>query len=342
MNRYSTKRLCLENEKDWELFNKNDKNGSFFHSLKWKKIIEASFGYISHYFLVFDKNKVVAICPFFEITLQGFRGLSTLPNSDLSHIIIEEKHCNKDLVSTIFDETKKITKEKKLSFIIFNNQSLETQKLFNKFKPIQNSSATGDMLLDLKINNSKNIWHEVFSKIGKGKPRKFIKRFEKDNYKIKEVQNKKDLKDFYKYYKENLEYISAFPYPFYHFEQLYNTYKSNELRITLLHKNNESIGGLLSFIYPPKKEMYLRYLALKRDVPNKYHQTYYLYWDSILKAEEMKINTISFGSTINDQNDTRYRIKRQFGCNYRDNYSIIIPINPIFKFGYKMYNYFHK
>lgn len=40
-----------------------------------------------------------------------------------------------------------------------------------------------------------------------------------------------DLKIFYKYYKDNLEYINIVAYPFSHFKELWNTYSSTDMRI---------------------------------------------------------------------------------------------------------------
>ncbi|MDL5501748.1 MAG: hypothetical protein QSU88_00880, partial [Candidatus Methanoperedens sp.] len=74
---------------------------------------------------------------------------------------------------------------------------------------------------------------------------KYIKRFDNDGFIIKEINSTEDMKKFYMYYKRNIEFKKANPYLFSHFEDLLNTYSSEEMKLTLLYKDEIVAGGQL-------------------------------------------------------------------------------------------------
>jgi len=333
--------LCLDNEKDWKEFNEKTYDGSFFHTLKWKSILERSFGYKSHYFLVYYKDRVIATCPFYESSLKGFKGLMPLPNSDYHHILVDKQNFNHLVAKTITNKCHDISKKNRLSFILINTLSKEIKDNFNEPNLFPFPwYIIGTMILDLKENHPEKIWNNIFSQ--KGKQRKYIRRFIKDGFKIKEVKSLKDLKIFYKYYKTNLEYINAVPYSFSHFEEIWNTYSSTNMITTLLYKNEKVFGGQLHFLYPSRKTIYLKYLALNRDIPRKYTPTYYIFWDAIVRASQMGYTTICYGSTNPNPDEIHYQIKKKFGCYYEESYSIVFPLSVTFKVAYHTYQFANK
>ena len=339
MTNYSIEELSVDNEKEWDRFNENFEDGSFYHTLKWKMILEKSFNFKSHCFLVRHREEVISICPFYEVTIKGFNGLQLLPESDYNNLLIENKHLNNLILKSIVDKTEKIVKNNKLSFAIISTLNKKAAGLSNNYDSLP-FPITGNMEVDLRENSPEKIWNDIFSK--KDNQRKYIKRFDKDWFKLREIKSIKDLEIFYKYYKENLKFINAPPYLFSHFEKLLNTYSSSDIRITLLHKDEVIAGGLLAFLFSPKKTMYLRYLALNRQLPNKYHAPYYLYWDALMKASQMGYDKVSFGGTPNDSEDYNYRLKKKFGCSYKEIYSFILHYSTTFKFGYNVYRFIKK
>jgi hypothetical protein len=82
-------RLNNDNIELWEDFNQTMDDGTFYHTTKWKRILEL-LGYTPHYYLVFDGDETVAICPFFEFNIKSFKGITSLPDSDYNHLIIKD------------------------------------------------------------------------------------------------------------------------------------------------------------------------------------------------------------------------------------------------------------
>jgi hypothetical protein len=107
------------------------------------------------------------------------------------------------------------------------------------------------------------------------------------------------------------------------------------VRITVLSKNSTFAGGLCTITYKPKKTVYFLYLSLNRSLPNTYHPTYHLFWEAINWAWNNQYEKISFGAQNLDENNSRYRIKIDFGGNFEGIYSKMIPIEKMCSFGFK-------
>lgn len=149
---YFVEELCLDNEKDWKEFNEKTYGGSFFHTLKWKSILERCFNVRSYYFLVYDKDKVIAVCPFYENTIKGFKGLMLLPHSDYHSILLNKQNFNHLVGEIIINKCQEISKRNRLSFILITTLSEEIKDYFNSYNPITYPSGR-NMLLDLKENS---------------------------------------------------------------------------------------------------------------------------------------------------------------------------------------------
>jgi hypothetical protein len=328
---YHIEELSNKNATDWRKLCKESKEGGFFHTLEWKRILERSFNYKTYYFLLYRNNEPVALCPFYEASINGVRGLISLPDSDYNHIIIADR--NDPLIAYhILGKCNEIAKENKLSFILITTFNELTRDYFSKYDPLP-FPVGGNMALDLEEFSPDKIWNKIFSQ----RDRKHVRRFENDGFKIKELNSIDDIKTFYKYYKANLESIDAAPYSFSHFEELLRTYSSTEMVLSLLYNNKIIAGGQLAFLYEPKKTVYLRYLSLNRELPNRYRPTTYMRWSWIRKASKMGYGRICFGRTPPDPNDIHYQLKEKFGCRYEKEYSLIFPRSHLFKIGYNIY-----
>lgn len=334
MSDYLIERLNDNNEHKWEEFNKNSPQGSFFHSLKWKQLFENSSTVKTNYFLIFKNEKIVGICPFIEHKIAFFNGLIPMTGWGHYNAIIQDFNDPFVLQNVLKDFQKIKEKQKPISFICFSTLHKEIIDNLTDF-PVYPCRHDGNIILDLQESQPEKIWDSFSAKKGE---RKFIKRFDKDLFSLKEVKTHDDLFLFYKYYKENINHLKGNLQSFSHFTDLWRMLLSNELRITLLSKNSTFAGGLCMITYKPKKTVYFLYLSLNRNLPNTYHPSYYLFWEGINWAWNNKYEKISFGAQNLDENNSRYRIKIDFGGKFEGIYSKMIPIEKLCSVGFKYKN----
>ncbi len=314
----------------WEKFNHEMSEGTFYHTTKWKRVLEL-LGHNPHYYLIFDGDETVAICPFYEMKIRGFKGITTLPESDYNHLIFKDN--DPAILEFIREGLESEAKKNSWSFIIFNSLDKNIgDKLDVSYYP---NFSMGTMVLDLDHLNPDKIWDDVFT--AKKGQRRYIKRFERDGFQIREIDSDEDIKILYDYYLKNIRHIKGNEYSYSHFKDLYDVYTSKNIYSTLLFKEDFIAGGFLNFIDKSKKTMYLRYVAINRDISNKYHVQYYLLWESIKKASEIGLKKLDMGSNVYDHNHPGYKLKRNFGAEYKNQYSIIRPISRLFKFGHNVY-----
>lgn len=337
MEDYYIERLNDNNAIKWEEFNNNSVEGSFFHSLKWKQIFENTSNLKMHYFLLFKNNTIFGVFPFVERKIHFFKGLVPLHGFGHYNAIIRDYRDYSAIQYFITELQKNIENQNIPSFICFSTLHKETIDNLKNFM-IFPYADDGNMMLDLQKSPPEKIWENFSAKKGQ---RKFIRRFDEKGYCTTEINSRDDLKLFYKYYKENVNYIGGSLHPFSHFTDLWNNLLSDEMRITVLSKDSIVAGGLLTFTYKPKKTVYFAYLSINRSLPNTYHPTYYLFWEAINWAQNNNYEKISFGPQYFNENNPRYRIKTEFGGTFVPIFSKMIPLKRIFTLGCLSKQYFN-
>jgi|APFre7841882654_1041346.scaffolds.fasta_scaffold05419_2 lipid II:glycine glycyltransferase (peptidoglycan interpeptide bridge formation enzyme) len=336
---YYLERLDENNAVKWDEFNNQSPEGSFYHSLKWKKIIDKNSNFRTHYFLLFKNNSAYGIFPFVERTIYAFNGFIPVPDpTDLTAII--QDYNDPSSMQYVIKELRKINENhKKLSFICFSTLHKETIDTIKNYPIFPYGVDGGHMVLNLRLSPPEKIWDNFSAKKGQ---RKFIRRFDENGYSLTEIQSLDDLKLFYNYYQENIKFIGGTLQTFSHFTDLWNNFLSNEMRITLLSKNSTIAGGVLMLTFKPQKTVYLHYLSLNRNLPNTYHPSYYLFWEAINWAWNNGYEKVSFGTQHLYENNPRFRIKNDFGVNFEPIYSKMIPLTKLFILGYKCKQYLNK
>ena len=339
MGDYSLERLDADNAGLWENFNNTSHEGSFFHSLKWKQIIDNTTQARTQYFILFKDADIFGIFPFVERKIQFFNGLVPMPGFGHNNAIILNPH-DASALQYVLREFREITIDhKKISFICLSalhKETLENIKIYPTY-PYKND---GNMILDIRQFPPDKIWDTFTAKKGQ---RKFIRRFDESGFRLTELKSYDDLKLFYQYYKENIDFIGGKLQTFSHFDLLWHALSlSDEMRITLLSKGSTVAGGVLMFTHKPQKTVYLQYLSLNRSLPNTYHPSYYLFWEAITWAWKNNYEKLSFGVQNLDENNPRYRIKSEFGGNFEPLHSKMIMVSNILNAAQRLHHYMNR
>jgi hypothetical protein len=318
---------CLSDREEirWDSFVKNCAKGTFFHTTKWKKILESSFLFESIYLMFEDRRgNLVGVCPFvIKRRFWPFVSFHSLPDSEFGGPLAESKY--DEVVSYLVPCLKKLAHEKSATYAVIRCSDEKSYGILVRNALMVNRSY-GTMELDLEEKPVDFIWNNVFNKANC--QRKYIKRFIHDGFQNREAKNKEDFKEFYALYRENMSYIGVPFYPFLFFDNIYNIAFPDNFNIILAKREEKCIGGLGFFIYG--NTIYLTYLGLDRNVPLYYHTSYYLYWGAIEWAQKNGIRYVNFGGTPSNVNSPYFRLKKKFGTEFRQRYLIYIPLVPKF------------
>jgi len=300
---YSIEALSEGNVHQWEDFNNHCREGTLFHGLQWKNVLEDIFTLKLRYYLIRNDENVIGIWPFMEQTAGYSRGLVGIPHSEQNNMILDDsfnpEHIN-DVLALFSGE---------YSFLHFNTYDPDIcgRIRYDNFT-IEN---TGNMILNLKQKPPDAIWN-TFSK----KMRYDIRIFSNQGYEMQEVHRASDMKDFYRYYTENLKYINGEILPCSFFERLLDAFSPDNLRIAVLTSNDIFAGGSVALVSTDRKTAYFEYIALNRALPNRYSPSGYIAWEGINWAWNKGYEKISFGRQKLDQNNPRFSSKTKFGAEH--------------------------
>jgi len=314
----------LKNTKEWENFLKVTPGATFYHSIKWKNVIEKSFSHPTIYLVVKDENgRLVGVCPTAILTSGHLRMLDSLPHSDLGGPVIEKKYIEEASLSLLrFIE--ELSPEKGISCAKMCFLKDGSERFFKSSRCYVNNNK-GVVDLDLRANPSAFIWSKIFRK----RHRRKIKHFERDGFQVREATTKSDLKTFLTLYYSNMRHIGAPPRPYTFFENVWSLLYPENFNILLAEKK-KTVGGLGFFKYG--ETIYLTYVGMDREsLSARYSISPYLDWNAIKWAEENGFRYVCFGSTPAHPKSAReranYSRKVMFGGSFSQQETVFIPFD---------------
>jgi hypothetical protein len=299
----------LKNNSEWEDFLQSSPNGTFYHCLKWKEVIQKSFAHSALYLTIKDRNEsLIGICPGFVTNQMHMKVYISTPYSDYGGPLLKDP-CVEQASRYLLRFLQGFCLEKGIAYakICFMNRKLA--RFFESQMSYEDESL-GVMEIDLKSTPSDFIWNKIFS----SNLRRRIRLFERDGFQVQEAKTKSDLKDFYNVYFENMKYIGASLFPYRFMENMWEILNPSNLRIWLVGKEKR-IGGIAFFKYGSKT--YAVYAGIDRSKDySRYSVIPYLLLKEAKKAEEEGYRYVSLGATSSDSRNPRYLQKISLGASY--------------------------
>jgi hypothetical protein len=296
----------LKNDMEWDEFLRHSPSGTFFHSLKWKEVIQRSFPYGALYLTIRDsKGKLVGICPGFIESEMHLKIYHSLPHSDYGGPVIIPC-CAEEASVALRDFLQSFCSQKRIAYgkICIMDDALGQ---FFQSPLGQVDTSVGVVEIDLKATPSDFIWNRLLS----ASDRRHIKRIERKGFEAREAKSRSDLKDFHRLYCSNMKYIGASPHSYEFAENMWALLYPANLRIWLLEKEKR-IGGILVFKYGQKT--YAVYAGIDRQqYDTQYSIVPFLLWKEIKAAEEEGYRYFSLGATTSDITSLYHLQKTGFG-----------------------------
>jgi hypothetical protein len=308
----------LKNNSEWESFLQTSPNGTIYHSLRWKEVIQRSFPHKALYLTIKDANgRLTGICPGFIMKSTNLKMYCSTPYSDYGGPVITKRYPQQASLS-LLNFFQNFCSEKGIAYakICFMED-----KLAHFFKsPLSYEDASrGTMELDLKATSSDFIWNKLFSQ----NTRRKIRLIERDGFQAQEAQTKSDLKDFYDLYLNNMKYIGALPYSYNFMKNMWEILYPQNLRIWLIERERR-IGGML--IFKSEQKTFAAFMGIDRSqFYSKYRIFPFLIWKEIRTAEEEGIRYVSLGETSSDPKNPHHIQKQELGATFRQQKMVWYP-----------------
>lgn len=319
----------MKDSREWEIFLKSRSEGTFFHSLKWRDVIQKSFRYASLYVTIRDADgTLVGICPGFILRSTRMNIYHSVPESDYGGPIIAE-HCVRQASVALKNFLEGLCANKGVVCAKLCLLNDNVKKFFTS--PLGYTEKTrGVVEIDLKVTPSNFIWNKALSKNRRWQ----IRRIERDGFQAREARSILDLRDFYNLYYSNLKYVASSPYPHaispYPHEFMENIWKvlyPHNLRIWLVERE-KTIAGAVFFKYGPKT--YFVYAGISREKEyNRYSVIPYLMWKEIETAEQEGYRYISLGGTPGDPKNPYHLQKTRLGGKFYQQETVWYPVGSI-------------
>jgi len=311
----------LKNSTEWGDFLETAVERTFFHSLKWKEVIEKSFSHQAVYLTIRNTNgKVVGICPGFVLKSGPFRIYASMPHSDFGGPVIDQS-CAFEASSSLNLFFKRYCSEKGISYAKISFTSDKISRFFKS--PLSYvDTSTGTMEINLETTPAKYIWEKVFRK----NQRKKFRGYERKGLHVWHANTRSDLRKFYDLYCCNMNYIHVRPHSFSFFENMWKLLFPEIFSILFVEKE-KTIGGLAYFKYGGG--IYGTYAAIdrnRRDI-RRYSVQPYVSWKLIKWAEENGFRHFSLGATSSNPIEEHHIQKLSVGCSFAQHERIFIPFS---------------
>jgi len=309
----------LENSREWESFLEASPDSTFYHSLKWGRIIQHFFSYSPLYLTIKDANGIlVGICPGFITRSLHVEIYNSMPHSDYGGPAIA-KHCVNEASISLRNYLDSLHSKD----IVYARLCLTEPTLLHFFRSKLGhcDKCKGVMRIDLKKTPCDFIWNRTFS----GNRRRKIRLVERKGFEVWKANTRSDLRGFYELYSDNMERIHADTYPYRFLETLWDTLHPENLHIWLVGRNKAAAGVLF---FKHKQESYAAYVGIDRE--QRVHGLInYLWWRELQKAEGEGRRYVCLGSTPSDPTDPYHVQKKSLGGSFRQQELVWYPVSPI-------------
>lgn len=307
-----------QNTEEWENFLKAMPQATFFHSLKWMKVLKTTFSLPTLYLTIKDgEENLAGVCPLAISNWGPLKVYESLPYSDHGGPIIK-KSCIKEASISLWNFLEKSSYENN----ILLTKMLFVDKEVSRFFKSQNTyvdKSRGVVDIDLQVKPSTFIWNKLFRQT----ERKRIRRFERDDFQVRETRTRSDLAEFLVTYYKNMEHINAPAFPIEFFKNIWNILYPENFNVLLVEKK-KTVGGVAFFKY--MKRIYLTYLGIDREtLSSRYRMAPYMYWKAVKWAEENGFRYVCLGATPSDPRSIYYSQKMMFGGSFLQQENVYVP-----------------
>jgi FemAB-related protein (PEP-CTERM system-associated) len=302
----------------WDEFVQCCPEGSFFHRIGWKDIIESCFGHRTHYFLAERGHRIVGVLPIAETKSFLF-----------GHALVSLPFCAYGGVAA--SETEAVGALHRVARELGEKLGVEHLELRNRI--VRESDWPRQ---DLYATFRKVIEPEVASNLG-AIPRKQRAMVRKGIAQGLASRIDADVDTFFSLYADNVHRHGTPPLPKRYFEALRRSFESDCEVLTVTDRGGRAVSSVLSFYF---RDEVLPYYAGDLEAARELAANDFKYWELLRRACERRLRVFDYGRS--KRGTGAYAFKEHWGlapaplayeyCLYRGN-SIPQnnPLNPKYR-----------
>src|SRR5690349_8319940 len=275
--RFAEVRVCPFGEEDassWEQYVRSHPDGSFFHQLAWKKVIEKTYKYRSLYFCAKRGERITGIAPSFLISswMTG-RRLISLPFAVYGGICADDCESEQALISHL----EKLAADLDSEYLELRYRGAEVRQGYH----LNPRYATFTM----PINGDVEAMYKALPK----DIRYMIRKGEKAALRAEHGLHQLDI--FYELVTLNLHRLGTPVFPLKLFENLICEYAS-QVNLTVIYSGNDAVAGAMCFCFREWMQPY--YVGATEDAKTLAANDF-LWWELIKLAAVVGYAIFDFG-----------------------------------------------
>ncbi len=314
-------RFYQDNDKpQWDSYVQNHPNGTFFHLIGWKNVIEKTFAHKSFYLLAEDTEddgiivqkyteiaekdrstaapqhrsssmRIIGILPLFSVKSFLFgKSLVSIPFAAYGGILAD----NSEIANQLFEKAKEVTRSKRLEYLEFRNrdggiENLPTKELYVRYRR--------EIFRDLDSN----------MKAIPRKSRRMVRVGEKEGLTYQFGQEEL-IPEFYEIFARSYHRLGSPVFTNRLYKNLFEEFKEKTNILIVRSREGKPISSVLTFFY---KDEVLPYFAgslfeYREIAPNDY-----MYWQLMKYGCENGYKVFDFGRSKIDTGSSDF--KRHWG-----------------------------
>jgi FemAB-related protein (PEP-CTERM system-associated) len=304
----------------WDLFVRSHPNGTFFHQLGWKRVMEKTYGFKSYYFSAKQGTRITGIAPVFLISnwLTG-RCLISLPFAVYGGICAEDPESEQALVARV----ESLANELGVAFLELRNRRGGISAGYH--------ANTRYSTFTLPLVQDTDAIYKAFPK----DIRYMIRKAEKAG--LRSQRGFDQLETFYELMTINLRRLGTPAFPKQLFENLIHEYP-DQVDLAVVYSGNRPVSAGMSFFFRSWMQPY--YIG-SREEAKALAANNFLWWDLIRLGASTGYSTFDFGRS--KKNSGNYDFKKKWNPHIEDlsyqvrlvrrkEYPDFSPMNPKFEF----------
>ena len=282
------KYLDKTNSEDWNKYVLGHNEGTFFHLLEWKEVIEKSYGHKMYSLCAFDTDKIVGVLPLGNIKSMLFgNSLSSTPFCVYGGVIAD----NEDIALMLEEEAINLAKKIGVEYLELRNLSRKRDDLLTKDLYVTFRKEIDE---DSDVN-MKNIPRKQRAMVRKGMKAGLTPVWD-DNLDV-----------FYEIYAGSVKAHGTPVFPKKYFKMLLQVF-GDKCKILNLYKDKVPVSSVMSFYF---KDEVLPYYAGGTLLARKVKAFDYMYWVVMEQSREEGLKTFDYGRS--KEGTGSYSFKKNWG-----------------------------